>query len=189
MPRQATYPAPWASGTLLPAPMGTATASKQGWGQTQPRSPQRHPGDAPAPGMKERPCPGPSAEASCCRGPPPSSEGPAGPEDKRGEDGHVPGSGEAHRCPGYALLPWWGWAGGLGSHFCVCRASQDRPSLNIVTARVATCERGEEGGLLTPLLPSAGRGQAQHDASTPARLLEEQGAEGRCHRAQNYSTP
>lgn len=114
--------------------------------QTHPRSPQRHPGEAPAPGMKKQPCPGPSAGAGCCQGHLRPLRGWLGPRTRGREDGHIPGSGEAHRCPGYAFLPCRGWAGGLSSHFCVCWASQDRPSLNIVTARVATREQGEEGG-------------------------------------------
>lgn len=91
-----------------------------------------------------------------------------GPETRGREAGHVPGSGEAQLCPGYALLLCRGQAGGLGSHFCVCWASQDQPSLNIVTARVATCEQGEGGGAVHITLPKHREGAGtEYPGSAP----------------------
>lgn len=95
-------------------------------------------------------------------GPPPSSEGPAVPRDKR----------EGRRARTWLRRspspPRLCFAAGpeASAHISV---SAGRPSLNIVTARVATCERGKEGGgLLTSPLPSAGRGQARSGPGTPA---------------------
>lgn len=113
-------------------------------------------------------------ETATARGHLPPLGGWLGPVTRGREAGHVPGSGEAHLCPGYALLLCWGQAGGLSSHFCVCWASRGQASLNIVTARVATCEQEKEEGLLASHSPSTRRGQAQ---STPAQLLGA-GAEG-----------
>lgn len=151
----------------------------RGGGQTHPRSPQRHPGDAPAPGMKEQPCPGPSAGAGCCQGHLRPLRGWLGPRTRGREDGHIPGSGEAHCCPGYAFLPCRGRAGGLSSHFCVCQASQDRPSLNIVTARVAIREQGEGGGAAHTAAPQrrerAGTARHRHPRLSSLRSRELRG--------------
>ncbi|XP_042651892.1 uncharacterized protein LOC122153722 [Tyto alba] len=108
----------------------------------------------------------------------PPPRGQLGPGRKGREDGHVPGSGEAHLCPGYTLQPCRGPARGLGSHFCVCRASRDRPSLNIVTAWVATCERGgRRGGCSHCRSPVPGEGRRGAAPAPQARLLGERGAE------------
>lgn len=107
-------------------------------------------------------------ETATARGHLPPLRGWLGPETGGREAGHVPGSGEAHLCPGYALLLCRGQARGLGSHFCVCWASRDQPSLNIVTARVATCEQGEGGGAAHITLPKHQEGAGmEHPGSAP----------------------
>lgn len=107
-------------------------------------------------------------ETATARGHLPPLRGWLGPETRGRKAGHVPGSGEAHLCPGYALLLCRGQAGGLGSHFCVCRASRDQSSLNIVTARVATCEQGEGGGAAHTTLPKHQEGAGmEHPRSAP----------------------
>lgn len=112
------------------------TPKPQAGGQNRPGLPR----DAPAPSTKVQP----AAGLSAARGrllPPRGLPGP------RGEAGRARTWLRRNPSPPrFALLPCRGRAGGLGSHFCVCRASRDGPSLNIVTARVATCERGEGGG-------------------------------------------
>lgn len=99
-----------------------------------------------------------------------------GPETRGREVGHVPGSGEAHLCPSYAVLLCWGQARGLGSHFCVCWASRDQPSLNIVTVRVATCEQGEGGGAAHITLPKHREGAGtEHPSSAPGEQEQREG--------------
>lgn len=107
-------------------------------------------------------------ETATARGHLPPLRGQLGPGTRGREAGHVPGSGEAHLCPGYALLLCRGQARGLGSHFCVCWASRDQASLNIVTARVATCEQREGGGAAHITLPKHWDGAGtEHPGSAP----------------------
>lgn len=178
-PIEATHPVLQARGTLLPVPLGTATAPKQRQGGKPIPGPHRDTQEMPQhQTQRSGHALAQVREPAAAGGHLPPPRGQLGPGTRGREDGHVPGSGEAHLCPGYALLLCRGWARGLGSHFCVCRASQDQPSLNIVTAWVATCKAGgRRGGCSHCCSPAPGEGRHGAAPAPQARLLAEQGAE------------